>query len=87
MHFPVLQINPPNAPTDFLQSHSHPDRTLLMLLTTQPLRKTVCRHFLRGNILQPNDLIHNRVPDEMVTDVDMFHLAWLTGFFARAIAP
>ena len=72
MHFPVLQINLPNAPTDFLQSHSHPNRTLLILLPTQRLCKTVCRHFLHGNILQPNDFIHHHVPDEVVTNVDMF---------------
>src|SRR5579859_6519481 len=39
---------------------------------TQRLRKTVCRHFLCGNILQPNDLVHNCIPDEVVTNVDVF---------------
>jgi len=45
---------------------------LLMLLTSQRLRETVCRHFLCGNILQPNDVIYNGIPNEVVTNVDVF---------------
>src|SRR5271169_2138264 len=86
MHFPVLQVilQPLNAPTDFLQSHPHSDRALLVLPTTQCLRETICRHILRGDILQPNDLIHDRIPDEVMTDVDMFGLSMTDRIFRES---
>ena len=45
-----------------------------MFLTTQRLCEAVCRHILCRNILQPDDLIHDCISDEVVTNVNVFGL-------------
>src|SRR5271170_7953411 len=52
--------------------HSHQHSTFLVLLTSQSLRQAVRRHNIRWNVLDPHGLIGNLLPDEMMTDRNMF---------------
>ena len=61
----------PILPTSVLL-HSHQRQTTIMLLTAQSFCEGIRCHILCRDILQPYGLIGEALPDEMMTDIDVF---------------
>ena len=59
------------TPTDDALAHAHACRAFPMLFAAQSFGKTVRRHIFCRNILNPNDVVLNRIANEVMTHVDV----------------